>query len=167
MPRACQTEHSLEKEEMGYTHYYRVEDPSSSLKTREIAADLRLMHLRSEWPLSDGAGTPGGVPQFGPEGIEFNGIGEERLETFQYPPCARQNQQAGLHPGFGYCKTAHRPYDTFVAAALLVIKHHLGEGVSIYSDGSPAGREWRRAIDLFQHVYPGRDAAALARTINT
>lgn len=53
------------------------------------------------------------------------------------------------YPG-GLCKTAFKPYDVAVTAALLIAKHHWGENIEITSCGSEA--QWRDAKLICQRV---------------
>ena len=54
-------------------------------------------------------------------------------------------------PGFDFCKTARKPYDVVVCAALLAIKHHQGDNVEIRSDGD-FGDEWQPAYRLYRRA---------------
>lgn len=51
---------------------------------------------------------------------------------------------------FGFCKTAFKPYDLAVQAALVVAAHYLDEAVVVSSDGSL--EEWEDAIALCERV---------------
>jgi hypothetical protein len=50
----------------------------------------------------------------------------------------------------GFCKTAFKPYDVAVTAALLIAKHHWGESFEIRSCGSDA--QWWDAKLICQRV---------------
>ena len=50
--------------------------------------------------------------------------------------------------GNGWCKTAFKPYDVAVTAALLIAKHHCGEKIEITSCGSKA--QWWDAKRICQ-----------------
>ena len=73
--------------------------------------------------------------------VQMNGIGDESHEALCYPPDFEWNRK--VHPveflGFRYCKTARKPYDVVVCAALLAIKHHQGR-----QRGNHLGREIRQ-----------------------
>ena len=85
-------------------------------------------------PLAGGDGT--GKPIFGAEGIIFNGKTPSDYETFSV---ARTVTARHDEPKvFEFCKTEHRPYDLCVQAALIVLKHHLGEAIEVSSDGDDA-----------------------------
>ncbi len=57
---------------------------------------------------------------------------------------------------FGFTKTAYRPYDLAVTAALVVAKHHLGDDITVDSDGE--GRDWVEAVLLVENELGyGRD----------
>ena len=51
--------------------------------------------------------------------------------------------------GRDFCKTARKPYDVVVCAALLAIKHHQGDNVEIHSDGE-FDDEWQPAYQLYR-----------------
>lgn len=63
---------------------------------------------------------------------------------------------------FDCCKTAFRPYDVLVTAALLILKHHLGDAVHVSSDGED--QHWADAKALcraelgygFEYAIQGR-----------
>ena len=64
-------------------------------------------------------------------------------------------------PGSSYCKTERRQYDVVVAAAHMVIKYHMGEAVTITSDGRASDQEWLNAIALFETTFPERSIDGL------
>lgn len=65
--------------------------------------------------------------------IRFNGIGENGHETFYIENKAEQND-FGTNPGFGFCKTARKPYDIAVCEVLLVLKAYCPH-LHLNSDG--------------------------------
>ena len=137
---------------MGYTHYYNVANTQGDLKVPEIAADVEAIIMASEVQIGDGSGKTGSEPILGPDEINFNAIHPGNFEDFCYPPDFELNQ--GLHPpeskGFSFCKTARKPYDVVVCATLIAIKHHLGDYVSVSSDGDfDNANEWGPAYDLY------------------
>jgi len=50
---------------------------------------------------------------------------------------------------FQFTKTAYKPYDLAVTACLVIAKHHLGEQITIHSDGEMDN--WHEAINLCHH----------------
>ena len=53
--------------------------------------------------------------------------------------------------GRDFCKTAQKPYDVVVCAALLAIKHHQRDNVEICSDGE-FDDEWQPAYQLYRNA---------------
>jgi hypothetical protein len=64
--------------------------------------------------------------------IRFNGKGEDGHETFYVSP----------ENGFGFCKTARKPYDIAVKEVLIALSHFCNFDVS--SDGDE--EDWNEAI---------------------
>ena len=77
--------------------------------------------------------------------------GDCSYETFaleqQFDPMDWQEPKDGKY--FCFTKTAFRPYDLAVTACLVIAKHHLGDDITISSDGSMD--EWADAMELCQH----------------
>ncbi len=61
---------------------------------------------------------------------------------------AGERPEDGLY--FDFCKTAFKPYDLAVQVCLVIAVHHLGDAISVRSDGSLA--EWRDAVALCEEV---------------
>ena len=135
---------------MGYAHYYTVADPLGDLKVPEIAADVEAIIIASKIQIGDWSGEPGSEPKLGPDEINFNAMQPEDCENFRYPPQFAQNKKFGIEEGFNFCKTNQMPYDPVVGATLIAIKHHLGNYVSVSSDGYfDDAEEWGPAYDLY------------------
>ncbi len=49
------------------------------------------------------------------------------------------------------------PYDQLVAATMLVIKHHLRDGVVIKSGGEHNSGTWGAAMNLYLRTFPERE----------
>ena len=129
---------------MGYTHYYTIQDPSQPLRGSEIAQDIQNIILASEIPMGDGSDDPDSQPILEHDLVQLNGTGDEAHETLYYPPYDEGN-------GFAFCKTARKPYDVVVCAALLAIKHHQEDNVEITSDGE-FDDEWQPAYRLYRRA---------------
>lgn len=76
-------------------------------------------------------------------GVMVNGKGDEGHEDFCLTEHYNQNES-------GFCKTAQKPYDIVVVACLAVLKHRLGDCVSVSSDGD--AKEWEDGIKLARKV---------------
>ena len=137
---------------MGYTHYYNIPDRTQDMKVSEIAQDISQLAEAAGIPLADGTGAQGTSPAIGPDVIWFNGVGDDAYETFRYPP----DYSRGISPGFEFTKTARRPYDLVITAALVTIKHYMGDAVEVSSDGEFDTQDWAAAYALYSQVFPDR-----------
>ena len=139
------------KEELWDTHITTPwGSPREDLKVLEIAADVKSIIMASEIKIGDWTGKPGSKPELGPDEINFNAMRPQDYENFRYPPQFEQNHRTGIEEGFSFCKTARKPYDPVVCATLIAIKHHLGEYVSVNSDGDfDNPNEWGPAYELY------------------
>ena len=117
-----------------YTHYYTIAEMDDDLHFADVVSDIEKIIGLCELPIGDGWGKAGSVPSVGNGHFAFNGIEPDDCEAFVYPPYDEEWQ---INKGFAFCKTSRRAYDPVVCASLLVIKHHLGDGVDISSDGRP------------------------------
>jgi len=126
------------RNEMGYTHYWRVRRDTDASKLAEVRDDVGLLLANSPVPLGDGHGRPGTEPKVIDGRVFFNGIddsanvGEDLAhETFSWPPDLTADGWT-----FDFCKTARKPYDAVVAASLIRAKKILGADIEVSSDGS-------------------------------
>lgn len=145
---------------MGYTHYFYLPaeiDPkvfaSIAIDTLKVAEASGVELAGEDW--DEKLGGPVGDPIFGQHDlILFNGRGEGGHETFYFGRCwfptspGRKPQTDEQGRIFHFCKTARKFYDIVVTAALIVLKHHLGEAVHIASDGE--NPDWQPGRDLAQ-----------------
>jgi hypothetical protein len=67
----------------------------------------------------------------------------QRKESYQ-----RTFEKNGNKLSFKFCKTAYKPYDLAVTAALIIAKHHLGKTIIITSDGE--ANDWFDAALLLK-----------------
>lgn len=93
---------------MGYTHYWRGTAQLTETLHRQLSALLR--HGSNLIRFEDFSNEPATLTS---ELIRFNGIGEEGHETFLI--------EWNKPTDFKFCKTAQKPYDTYVVAALILI----------------------------------------------
>ena len=140
---------------MGYTHYWYRKKELDGADLRPAAADCAQMAVAAEIPLE--RVYPGEPAEFGPEQILFNGRGEEGHEDFFLPHSLAKGPGGYIGRDergriFDYCKTARKPYDLTVCCCLIVLKHWLGEDISIKSDGDDAEANGSRARSLCQRV---------------
>lgn len=136
---------------MGYTHYWRPVngiEPSIFAKiSRDVAKACKLAKkhgVKVQFECDEEE-----PPVFEDDCIRFNGIGDDGHETFVITPDER---------GFEFCKTARKPYDLLVTAALCLIDFHT-KGTSwameISSDGDPA--DWSQGLALAKQVREGAE----------
>lgn len=141
---------------MGYTHYLRIQEPISDDRWAAIIKDLRKLLVDSNalWPgLCDLIQRESDDPspaEFSEDLIAFNGKGDNGHETFY----VGRNDT-----GFHFCKTAQKPYDAAVVAALTVMKHYLGDSIKVSSDGDWA--DWEDAVAATIRSLPHIDATGL------
>ena len=139
---------------MGYTHYWVLVDGFYPAALEAAVKDMSEIVYRSELPVAGPNGQPGTDPEIGQTRIALNGIGDESNETFLID---------ADRPGWDFCKTARKPYDSVVAACLLAAKHHLPDHFQLSSDGS-WDDEWTNGasdgcpppVALYERIFPDR-----------
>lgn len=124
---------------MGYTHYWKQTKNFTKPEWDMLFANLMQIITRAE---------DEGLPldlEIGAGELAFNGIGNDAHETFVVG--RRRPKWEG---GFGFCKTARKPYDTVVTACLC----YLGslDGFAISSDGDP--EDWKLGFKLALKALP-------------
>lgn len=126
---------------MGYTHYWRGTATASS----ELVGQLQHLLESTDVPLAGGYGDAATRPEIDAEHIRFNGVEDDSHETFMI--------EFGLET-HDFCKTARKPYDDVVVAALILITEASGGTFSWSSDGNDedhaAGRE--TALTILGHL---------------
>ncbi len=133
---------------MGYTHRYILLAEPTGQQVAAVAADVRGFIDLAGIPLGDGTfheTAPGSgylvdgtEPVVTDQCIKLNGLGYDGCESFWFPVDAeyRELREAwGIDPNAFFCKTARQPYDVVVFATIIALKHHLGEGVVVGTDG--------------------------------
>lgn len=119
---------------MGYTHYWRNTVELSAACVEELRTLLINQYQAGMiWRECDDS-----VPPIVTHNcVRFNGVDEAGHETFLY----EQGE------AFSFCKTAYKPYDAVVVAALLLIaKHHSQEGFTWSSDGAESDFDEGKAL---------------------
>lgn len=110
---------------MGYTHYWESTGRIYNEHLKEAIRYMGIVVNDNTDILAGGDGT--GKPEITDDEIRFNGIGDSSHETFSI--------STDWKGTFNFCKTAEKPYDVIVVACLVVLKYHLGDSVSVSSDG--------------------------------
>lgn len=97
---------------MGYSHYWDNTPEISEEAAIHIKSIVDYGYDNGVIQQEDDVKEP---PTATSERIWFNGIGDDGHETFcmKFPST-----------GFGFCKTARKPYDRIVVAVLMAIAHH-------------------------------------------
>lgn len=146
---------------MGYTHYWQFKKSNNKRmpeleKALQKAVDEIGLVART-WQKMHPKGSIGDAcrlsgytahvkPGQGYRGIKLNGKGDNSHEDF----CIREHFRQNLDQGFNFCKTARKPYDTVIIAALCILKHRLGDAIEVSSDGDAA--EWNEGLALARKV---------------
>ena len=120
---------------MGYTHYFhRTTDAARNIDPKlweaickDVFAVLSAVVKRGI-PLAGDYNTHA-FPLISDNVICFNGVGEHGHESFCFERAYKNV------PCDWFCKTERKYYDTAVVAVLLILKHHLGDGLKLGSDG--------------------------------
>jgi hypothetical protein len=142
---------------MGYTSYWKGDTTCADNVWAICLDELREVIKAAGIPLAGGHGT--GQPVLDMVHICFNGKGEASHETFMI---SRGKIE------FEFCKTAQKPYDIVVCAALIILNHHIPTLI-VSSDGD--GEDWKEAIELCKQtlgygVYPcGREEMPTADSV--
>ena len=146
---------------IGFTHYWTQTRDFTSDEWVVISEDLKTLtnDVQQEQGivLANGEGKPGTQPVFGPDTIMWNGLddpGEDNShETFLVnrirPPKETWQDRRGLD----FCKTARKPYDLSVTAALCYLASIPDPpAFSVTSDGW--GREWLDGLEEARRALP-------------
>ncbi len=142
----------------GYTHRWMIKDEASA-QTQTIVADVQALAGQCDFKM----GKPRSKYEdytLGPDRISLNAE-VDRGMTFDYPPDRERNVKIGIPAGYGECTTNAKAYDALVAAALLAIKHHLGDDVQATSTGGPQHPAWQAAFELYSRTFPEREFPVL------
>lgn len=131
---------------MGWTHSWEREPEFPKEKFKKAAMDCQRIMAAINIPLGDEQGE--GLPVFSDEEIAFNGAGNGGCEPLVIRRVEVPRQ--GRARAFSFCKTERLPYDLCVQAALIVLRHHLGTEISVFSDGKDA--DWAKAREECQRI---------------
>lgn len=132
---------------MGYTHHFKQNRTATPEEWARITEDLTEVLKHTDVPLCYDYDKPNTPPQIDHEAIVFNGLDDDGHETFFL--------QREKYPQFNFCKTARKPYDIVVCAALIIAEHHAPGAWDIGSDGDysdPSDDEWGQAFSLVKRV---------------
>ncbi len=142
----------------GYTHFWEIKDQQSA-QTQTIVADVQALAAQCNFQMR----TPRDKYEeftLGPDRISLNAE-VDACATFNYPPNWENNVKIGVSAGHGACTTNALPYDALVGAALLAIKHHLGDDAAVRSMGGPQHAAWQAVFELCTRTFPEREIPQL------
>jgi hypothetical protein len=147
---------------MGYTHYWTQTRDFTREEWSQFREDMETLlndvqHAQGI-PLGNGAGEPGTSPEISGKKIWFNGVGDDSHETFCLNRVRPPKEPWQRFRGGDFCKTARKPYDLAVTAALCYIATVPDPAAfSVSSDGH--GRDFvdglaeaRRALPRYANV---------------
>jgi hypothetical protein len=130
---------------MGYTHYWTQTRDFTHEEWAQIRDDMEALlkdvqHVQGI-PLANRAGDPGTSPEITDEKIWFNGVGGDSHETFCLNRVRPPKEEWEDRRGWAFCKTACKPYDLAVTAALCYLATVPGPAShTVSSDGK--GRDF-------------------------
>lgn len=150
---------------MGYTHYWRIDSKRGAkgtaaknekayqtaiIKCAKLIRDYSKEHGGlSGYTAHDKTGRYGGLNVNGSDRVG-------QCESFVMREHLSQNE------AFSFCKTRQHPYDTVVAACLIIIQHYCPDSIQVSSDGDAS--DWADALTLARTV-PGLKKAQLPVSI--
>lgn len=143
---------------MGYTHYFSINKEAAFGRTAEYEQkyqlalrqcariaknyNARLKAVDKKHPNRlSGFTVHTPISKYG--GLHINGTAEFAHEDFCLREHFTQNQG-------GFCKTARKPYDVVITACLITLKHYLGQGFQVESDGLAS--DWIEGLELAKKV---------------
>ena len=115
---------------MGYTHYFEHQRAFTDAEWQQATTAVRKIVEHPDCPpvqYEDDDDRPA-LADVAEDTIRFNGVGADGHETF----VVKKDE-----PGFAFCKTAYKPYDSAVVASLCAIERFAPGALELGSDGSP------------------------------
>lgn len=129
---------------MGITHHWYRPTELPEQQFADAVVDIEEVVASAGVALAGFEGE--GNPIFLPDHVVFNGVKGQHCEPFEIRRV--EFDRRGRAEVFGYCKTEQFPYDLCVKAALIILKHHLGDLIRVGSDASD--EDWKAAKELIQ-----------------
>lgn len=131
---------------MGWTHNWQRPTELPQDKFARAVDDCRKVLQTVKVPLGGFDGR--GKPVFKDDAIVFNGAGRSGCEPFEIHQT--EFDRRGRDRCLSFCKTEHAPYDLCVQVVLIVLKHHVGDDLTVGSDG--VDEDWNEARNICQGV---------------
>lgn len=143
---------------MGYTHYWTQVRDFTRDEWPEITGHISAILADAEENLdvlfANGAGDSGTRPDFEADTIMFNGSGDNGHETFAIYRTRLPKKDWESMLGWDFCKTARKPYDIAVTAALCYLAS-IPATHKVNSDGK--GSDFLAGLALARHALPQFD----------
>jgi len=124
---------------MGWTHNWQRPTELPEEEFARAAEDCQKILATLDVPLAGFSGD--GEPISSADSIIFNGAGGSGCEPFEIARV--EFDRKGRESIFSFCKTEQAPYDICVQIALVVLKHHLGDAITVGSDADD--EDWQQA----------------------
>ena len=150
---------------MGYTHYWTQSRAFNATDWAQIVADVNAILRAAEVTgivFGDASGdATESVPDVFKDDsgahVMFNGLADESHETFSIDQkrAPLESWQAKDRRGWGFCKTARKPYDVAVTACLIYLESVYPDHYSVSSDGDTD--DWQAGIALARCALPRLD----------
>ena len=129
---------------MGWTHSWQRPTELPAKRFAAAVEDCRKILPALGVPMAGFDGT--GEPILTDEQIVFNGQAGSQCAPFEI--AVVEFDRRGRETVWSFCKTEHAPYDICVQTALVVLKHHLVDGITVTSDGRDD--DWSKARQACQ-----------------
>lgn len=124
-----------------YRHYWRFSENPSSFSTSKIVDDMKKIQNIFKQIKIQAGNVDDDPPIVNDKLIKFNAIGKDAGQTF----LLQLKKNEGLK--FEYCKTDKKPYDIYVAFALISCMNHCRHIFEVKSDG--VRQEWQAYVKKF------------------
>lgn len=151
---------------MGYTHYQHHTTPFTDDEWAQVADAIDCLAAQAQKEGLHLSADNGQTPLSNHQRIErvwlverrngpaimLNGLGDEAHETFCLFKNGAPNIDGEVTDGFEFCKTAQKPYDTFVVAALTWVESHFPGKLNVSSDGD--ANDWQAGLEFARRAFP-------------
>jgi hypothetical protein len=136
---------------MGYTHYFTFKrDASMNAAEAEAAHQVaikectKVLRTLKREGVSLSGYSANSKKQYG--GLKVNGTKDDAHEDF----VIREHFSQNVDEGFGFCKTARKPYDIAIVACLAILKYRLGACIEVGSDGNASN--WIEGVETAARI---------------
>jgi hypothetical protein len=142
---------------MGYTHYWDQSRDFTREEWSQIREDFEallkdIQHVQGI-PLANGRGEPGTSPEITDDQVWFNGVGDDGHETFASYRKRPPKEPWQSTRGNDFCKTARKPYDLAVTAALCYLCT-VPDPAAFTASSDGYGRDWLEGLAEARRALP-------------